>query len=329
MLNHLRQSVERNSVIVLIFDQFEEFFFVHKEPNERKLFYEFLKKCLNIPYVKVILSLREDYLHYLLECNERLVDLDVINNNILDKRMLFYLGNFSQEDAKSVFQNLTKDTPYPLSPQLTDELVRDLSEELGEIRPIELQVVGAQLQTEQITTLEQYKEKGPKDALVSRFLNEVTEDCGPENEDIARLVLYLLTDENNTRPPKTREDIELEINIYDKLDLILNILVKSGLVFRIPSSPSDRYQLVHDYLVIFVRQGQSTKLIAELEKEREQRQITEKQLNKALQKQLRTARRATFTLAGLMTLVTGVAVLAFGAFANLLPLTQLALPVVW
>jgi WD40 repeat protein/tetratricopeptide (TPR) repeat protein len=317
ILERLRESVgTKNSMVVLIFDQFEEFFFAHKEPSERKTFYAFLKQCLDIPYVKVVLSLREDYLHYLLECNDRLIDLNVINNNILDKGILFYLGNFSQKDAKSVFSSLTKNTPYPLSFELTEELVQDLSEELGEIRPIELQVVGAQLQTEQITTLESYREKGPKDRLVSRFLDEVTQDCGPENEDIARLVLYLLTDENNTRPLKTREDIELEINVSDRLDLILTILVRSGLVFRIPSSPSDRYQLVHDYLVIFVRQGQSTKLIAELEKEREQRQLTEKQLNEALQKQLRTARRATFTLTGLVTAVTSIALLAVTAFIN-------------
>lgn len=316
MLEQLRKSVDQNLMVVLIFDQFEEFFFVHKEPVERKPFYEFLRQCLDIPYVKVILSLREDYLHYLLECNDRLVSLDVIGNNILDKDILFHLGNFTRKEAKSVIQKLTKETPYPLNTDLANELVKDLSEELGEVRPIELQVVGAQLQTEQITTLAQYREKGPKDALVSRFLDEVTHDCGPENEEIARLVLYLLTDENNTRPLKTREDIELEINVADKLGLILTILVKSGLVFRIPSSPSDRYQLVHDYLVIFVRQTQSTQLIAELEKEREQRQLTEQQLNEALQKQLKTARRATFTLAGLVTAVTGAAVLAFLAFAN-------------
>ncbi len=177
MLKQLRNSVEQNLTVVLIFDQFEEFFFVHKEPSQRRSFYTFLKQCLDIPYVKVILSLREDYLHYLLECNDRLINFDVINNNILDKSILFYLGNFTRKEAESVFQSLTKDTPYPLSTELTEELVNDLSEELGEIRPIEVQVVGSQLQTEQITTLEDYKEKGPKDSLVSRFLDEVTHDC--------------------------------------------------------------------------------------------------------------------------------------------------------
>jgi hypothetical protein len=70
--------------------------------------------------------------------------------------------------------------------------------------PIELQVVGAQLQTDNITTLEQYHQLGsnPKEKLVQRSLEDVIKDCGAENERAARLVLYLLTNENGTRPLK-------------------------------------------------------------------------------------------------------------------------------
>lgn len=63
--------------------------------------------------------------------------------------------------------------------------------------------------------------------------------------------------------------MELELDLKSEtLDLVLLILVKSGLVFKVPAVPADRYQLVHDYLVPFVRQQQSARLIAELEKER-------------------------------------------------------------
>jgi hypothetical protein len=229
ILDQLRKNAEQNLLTVLIFDQFEEFFFVCKDPVQRRAFYEFLQQCLDIPYVKVILSLREDYLYFLLECNNRLISLEIINNNILDKNILYYLGNFSVEDAKSVIQSLTEQTQFSLEPSLIDALVQDLAGELGEVRPIELQVVGAQLQTEKITRLEQYREHGPKEKLVGRFLEEVVKDCGPENEKIAKLVLYLLTDENNTRPLKTRADLELELDVLpENLDLMLEIFVKSG-----------------------------------------------------------------------------------------------------
>ena len=309
ILDQLRKNSENNLLTVLIFDQFEEFFFVCKELSQRRPFYEFLRECLDIPYVKVILSLREDYLYYLLECNNRLVSLEVINNNILDKNILYYLGNFSVEDAKSVIQSLTEPTHFSLELPLIDALVQDLAGELGEVRPIELQVVGAQLQTEKITKLEQYREQGPKEKLVERFLEEVVKDCGPENEQIAKLVLYLLTDENNTRPLKTRADLELELDVSaEKLDLVLEIFVKSRLVFQVPALPVDRYQLVHDYLVAFVRQQQSARLVAELEKEREQRKLTEAKLNEVLKQQLEETRRGLVWKVTLGVIAGGLAI---------------------
>ncbi|NER29106.1 MAG: hypothetical protein F6J89_16085, partial [Symploca sp. SIO1C4] len=245
ILEQLHTNADHNLLTVLIFDQFEEFFFICKHPKQRRVFYEFLRDCLDIPYVKVILSLREDYLHYLLECNNRLVDLEIIRNNILDKNILYYLGNFSPADARAVIQALTEQTQFYLEPELIEQLVEDLAGELGEVRPIELQVIGAQLQTENITTLEQYRIPGSKEILVGRFLEEVVKDCGPEHQQVAKLVLYLLTDENNTRPLKTRADLELELEVKAEiLDLVLEILVKSGIVLRVPASPAERYQLV-------------------------------------------------------------------------------------
>jgi WD40 repeat protein len=287
LLEQLSTNADNNLLTVLVFDQFEEFFFVCKELQQRLIFYEFLRECLEIPYVKIILSLREDYLHYLLHCN-RLVNLEAIDNNILDKNILYYLGNFSPEDTKSVVQSLTEPTQFSLESSLIDELVQDLAGELGEVRPIELQVVGAQLQTENIRTLEEYRKYGPKGKLVQRYLEEVVKDCGRENQRAAELVLYLLTDENDTRPLKTRAELEIALKALaddlaaeaNKLDLVLRIFVESGLVVLLPELPADRYQLVHDYLVTFIRRQQEPKineLITQLEQEREQRQKAEEQ----------------------------------------------------
>jgi len=265
LIKQLGQNAERNLLTVLIFDQFEEFFFVYKDQTKRRQFYEFLQNCLNLPYVKVVLALREDYLHYLLELN-RVTNLNVINNNILDKNIIYYLGNFSQRDAKSVIETLTKRSHFNLEPALIDELVQDLAGELGEVRPIELQIVGAQLQSEKITTLAKYRQGGSKEKLVERFLDGVVKDCGSENERVAQLILYLLTDDNNTRPLKTRAELARDLATEaEKLGLVLEILVKSGLVFLLPEAPADRYQLIHDYLVAVIRQQRGAELIAELE----------------------------------------------------------------
>ncbi|MBE9208409.1 hypothetical protein IQ244_18110 [Nostoc sp. LEGE 06077] len=282
--SQLQNNEDRNLLTVLIFDQFEEFFFVYPDKAQRLEFYEFLRVCLDIPFVKIVLSLREDYLHYLLEL-ERLFNLSAVNNNILDKGIRYYLGNFSPDDTKKVIQSLTENTQFYLEPRLVEQLVSDLAGELGEVRPIELQIVGAQLQTDCITTLEQYQQVGTKEKLVEQFLEDVIQDCGAGNEQVARLVLYLLTDENGTRPLKTRAELAEDLVAEaDKLNLVLDIVVKSGLVLLLPGSPADRYQLVHDYLVAFIRQQQGNEILAELAREREQRQLTEEELKRVEQK---------------------------------------------
>jgi tetratricopeptide (TPR) repeat protein len=327
----LVEITHQNFLPVLIFDQFEEFFFVYETLQLRRFFYDFLRICLNLPFVKVVLSIREDYLHYLLEF-QRLSNLEIINNDILSKEIRYPLGDLSPEDAKSVIKNLTDQAQFYLDDALIDELVRDLAGELGEVRPIELQVVGAELQAENITTLAGYRQFGPKEKLVERSLQTVIKDCGPENETTARLVLFLLTHANGTRPLKTRDELEADLlalqlsESVEKLDLVLEVLSGSGLVFLVPETPADRYQLVHDYLVSFIRQQQEsdvTRLRTELAQERshrrlaeERQKVSEEKLSEALKRQLAQARSTVFRLT-----VLGIA-LAITAIAAFLSATQ-------
>ncbi|MDM8539965.1 hypothetical protein QUF90_02650 [Desulfococcaceae bacterium HSG9] len=307
ILCELRLNDERNLLTVLIFDQFEEFFFVEPENPSirnqdhnpgRRLFYDFLNDCLNTPFVKVILSLREDYLHLLLQL-DKVLKTDVINNDILNKRIRYALGNFTPQDARAVIENLTQSADqFHVSPQLIDKLVEDLARDTGEVRPIELQIVGVQIQTEQIRTLAQYK---PKDQLVKGFIEEVIQDCGAPNEQLTRVVLYLLTDgpgEYNllTRPLKTKSELAKELKDAEmeaddaQLELILEILVGTGLIFQIPGKTHDRYQIVHDYLTPLFRKGRGGELLAQVQAEKKKRKIAEQNLSKVLKRQLRFSR---------------------------------------
>jgi hypothetical protein len=91
LISKLREKEAQNKRLVLIFDQFEEFFFVYyNQPTERRRFFEFIGKLLNdsqnLSSLKVVLSLREDYLHYLLECNQiesmAAIDQDILSKNV-------------------------------------------------------------------------------------------------------------------------------------------------------------------------------------------------------------------------------------------------------
>ena len=255
ILERLRTAVEGNLLIAIVFDQLEEFFFACTDCTERQRFYQFLSDCLNLPFVKAILSLREDYLHYLLEC-ERSIDLGAANNNILDKDIRYYLGNLTPANARSAIQCLTEQTEFSLEAGLVEQLVRDLADQGGRISPIELQVVGAQLQESQIATLYQYQQLGsdPKTRLVQHSLEHAIQDCGRENEAVAWCVLGTLTDEKGTRPLKTKSELVAALKLQaDRLDLVLEILVGTGLIALLREDPEDRYQLVHDYLVDPIR----------------------------------------------------------------------------
>ncbi|MBD1873733.1 hypothetical protein H6F75_09585 [Nodosilinea sp. FACHB-131] len=345
LLNLLRQQTQVNRVIILIFDQFEEFFFACDQPAERLRFYNFLRDCLTMPFIKVVLSLREDYTHYLLECN-RLTDLAIIDNNILDKKWLYYLGNFSPDDARGVINDLTHLTPYAPASDLVERVVADLAAEAGEVRPIELQIVGSQLQAEGIATLADYQGwlhtgANIKAALVQQYLNDVVRDCGPvAHQQLANLVLYLLTDDKGTRPRKTRSELANELQALTAqaamdvapFGLVLQVLTESGLVVQLPEAPEDRYQLVHDYLAAFIhhqQQPQLEALLAELEEEKRQRRRLEQQkaelaesnenlganlaLMRAEQDDLQQKnRRARRVLAGTVVAAAAVAALAGG-----------------
>jgi hypothetical protein len=261
LLDQLRQIDQRNLRTVLIFDQFEEFFFVYPKPEQRRSFFEFLSQCLQILSIKVFLSLREDYLHLLLECN-RIEGIRQTGIDILSQNVLFGLGNFERQDAAALIQSLTKRTQFFLEPDLVEQLVEDLAQKEGTVHPIELQVVGAQLQSEGITTLKQYKKLGPKEKFIERSIEEIIADCGYENEDIAWKVLYLLTDEKGNRPLKTKDEIAyLSGEEIEKINFILDVLTGSGLASKRLEESIYYYRLTYDYPAWYILRNERFKSI--------------------------------------------------------------------
>lgn len=340
IIEQLRWNEARNLRTVLIFDQFEEFFFVHQHSTcDRIRFFEFIGSLLSdfqyLSSIKVVLSLREDYIHYLLECN-RVKGMSAIDNDILSKNVLYALGNFSPEAAHSTIETLTERAQFYLESQLIDILVEDLKNEQDEIRPIELQIVGAQLQRDRISTVQQYQKLGdnPKETLVQRYLDNVVKDCGKENYRLTKLILYLLTDEKGTRPLKTYADLERGLNHLDnevrkqskldagfdtavslkldiendgdievsQIELVLQILIGSGLVVLIPENATNRCQLVHDYLAVVIRKSQAPE-IEKLQKELEKTQGELRQTVRQLESSFKNSQAIADSL-GLNSLLT-------------------------
>ena len=299
-LDGFQGTTQRDRAIVLVFDQFEQFFFTCCRPEEKKAFYDFLERSLRLPGVKAVFSLREDYLHYLLEV-ERAIDGDEnLDRNLLARQVRYYLGNFSPESARKLVWQLTERSRFQLEPELVEAFVGDLSAESGEVRPIELQIVGAQLQAGQMTTLEAYQQAGAKSGLLERFLEEAIADCGAEQQEAARGTLYALTDEWSNRPIKARSELDEELGAEAaRLDLVLEIFARSGLIAEEPareSTPQERgcgprYQLVHDYVARLIRDRYQENLQRELDRLQQQTEALRQELQKLQQKDAQTSTR--------------------------------------
>ena len=155
----------------------------------------------------------------------------LFRSDILGRRVLYELGNLSPERAERMWQRLAPQMEEGLRRRVVD----DLAAELGVVRPIELQIVGARLETLGIRDLAGYEqlEGASKDVLVQGYVDEIVEACGPGRE-LAQVVLFLLTDEGQGRPVKSRQELAAELaqlgRETEQLGLVLEILVASDLV---------------------------------------------------------------------------------------------------
>jgi tetratricopeptide (TPR) repeat protein len=281
----LQYNINSNFLTVLVFDQFEEFFLAVTEPETRQEFYKFLQICLNLPHIKICIAIRQENLHQLLDC-ERFLDVQAMSHSLLDRQVRYQLRNFSKDQACSVIERLTSNCRYYLEPALAEQFVADLADNYGEIPPVQLQVVGAQLQAENIKTIGQYLQMGlsPKQCLMERALEESIRDCGRENYEAVISTLFLLTDGRGNCPqrsfsqllPATRSLQNPEKsrrgkppalmahqhNYYAQLMLLLNILAGSGIICCTKAEPENRYQLIHEGLVETIRTRYSDRVPA-------------------------------------------------------------------
>lgn len=285
LLENIRSEFYDDFQLIFIFDQFEDFFVYLNDIASRNSFYSFINKLLSKALnTKIIFSLRNDYLYKLTEMRDYIEKRKLENNfvpnsdsflGILDQKHLKHVGNLSKEDAKTLIKNLNKSRRNPVLDKLVDELVKNLSEELGEVRPIELQIVGTQLESMKILTLDNYQAHGGKIGLIQSFLNEVIDDCGTDTELsklIAQLALFALTGEDGIRPFRTRGEIkttvaelykesglptddlipDAEIDLLLK-ELVLKILLDSRLIIEKSEDSQTFYRLSHDYFIGMIR----------------------------------------------------------------------------
>lgn len=243
-IDYLRRVAESQAkVIVIVCDQFEEFFVNCRTRREREPFAAFVAGCYNtadLP-VKFLFSIRSDFL-YLIGAE---FDGRIPEPLMADKR--YHLRNFDQEQAEEIIRKSARRADLDLDDDLCRHVAHDLA--VGErVLPSELQIVGEQLQNKGILTTEQYRRAGGKEQLVHSYLDDVIEAAPDRNA--ARLLLRSLISQDNTRVALTLREIARRAQCgRGTVEETLGLFAGSRLIHEIQDEEPWRYELTHEYLI--------------------------------------------------------------------------------
>ncbi len=238
-----RVAGELGGTLLVICDQFEEFFVSFKSRLDREPFISFLVDCHNnsaLP-VKFLISLRSDFLHLIgSEFSGRIAE------PLMNAR-LYHLSNFDARQAEEIIERSAQAANLRFEPGFSAGVARDLAI-MDTVLPSELQIVGEQLQTGRIFTIEEYRRSGGKERLVHAYLEDVVQSSG--DALAARLVLRSLISDENTRLTLTLEEIARRAQQHrGAAGAILNHFVRARIIGQVQDLEPWRYELMHEYLI--------------------------------------------------------------------------------
>ncbi|MCI0485492.1 MAG: protein kinase [Blastocatellia bacterium] len=248
-LDFLRRASEKAGAgLVIICDQFEEFFVNFRTKESRAPFVSLVAACNQSSdlRVKFLFSMRSDFL-YLIGAE---FDGLVVEPLMMAKR--FHLRNLDRERAEEIIERSARQARLPLEAGLSRQVARDLVTG-GEVLPSELQIVGEQLQSKRIYTAQEYRQAGGKEQLVHSYLEEVIEATG--ERDSSALVLRSLISDENTRLTLTLAEIVRRTQCSSEtVERILELFAQARLVREIQDEEPWRYELMHEYLIDRINQ---------------------------------------------------------------------------
>ena len=245
---------KNNKTIVIVCDQFEQFFIKHPNRQEREPLLKEIGACLNdfrLP-CQFIFILREDYLGRMVELEKFVVDA-------LDKNKRFYLSLFDQVTALRVMRQLSNRAKLAWPDVFLNEVIKDLTID-GQVRPIELQLVGAALTTLNINDEQAYSRAGRAEGLLTDYLQATLESVSNTRRElkIMKRVLLALIEEPDERLSLKAEEIAFRTEVHvSNVRKELNKLITTHLVSCTGEASKDKptdnltvlYELMHDVLV--------------------------------------------------------------------------------
>jgi hypothetical protein len=263
LLEVLADAVPPGGRLVVVLDQFEEFF-LRQGTAVRAAFAQELAACLRpgedatAPDLRFVLSLRDDYLGALDELSAKLLQ-DVFAHR-------FKLENLSQEKALLAIIKPAEMFGLPVEEALREQLLADLADQ--GLEPANLQIVLYRLYQDALTnnlwdeatkrgtglTLTRYRALGSTREVLAGYLDEVIMDLGSDAaRRQAQAILKNMVTAGRTKAALSGQEIAkgqlvVQVGVAEaELDRLLAYLRGRRIVRKF--GDEDRYELTHEVLV--------------------------------------------------------------------------------
>jgi hypothetical protein len=239
---------------VIILDQFEEFF-IRFSPRSREQFIAelgALYDARDVP-VKIVLSLREDWLASVNEVRERIPEVFYI-----DLRLLPLNG----DQARQAITGPAEKLRVSYDQALVDQMLQDLSDTTNTdnnaiVSPPQLQLVcdavyeHARGSDRQHITLADYQSVGGAHGILDRYIEAALREFPVDEREMAKKVLVALVTSHDTKAETDLHDLANELGATEQeVDPVLKRLTGQRLVRR--GNEGHSYELAHDILAVTI-----------------------------------------------------------------------------
>lgn len=247
-LSAVTSAVDKTLVIIL--DQFEEFF-MRFNPNMREAFIAelgALHDARDVP-VKIVLSLREDWLASVNEIRERIPEVFYIDQRLLP---------LTREQAHQAITEPAKKLGVTYDQQLVNQLLQDLTDETDEatnssVNTPQLQLVcdavyeHARVNNRKHITLADYESIGGAQGILDRYIEAALREYRGDERELAKNMLIALVTSHETKARQDLKSLASELRVPElEARQLLRRLTGQRLVRRLDEGSS--YELAHDIL---------------------------------------------------------------------------------
>jgi tetratricopeptide (TPR) repeat protein len=263
------QSCQNFKSLILIFDQFEQFFVYTDDQARREAFIQDLatwyKNDELTDKIKILVSIREDWFARMDEIQQSLNYTLRIGSHMGSNS--FYLKNFSAEEATMILAVMAKedlgieenDVERFDSPYIQEILEQDLASPVDRlISPVDLQIIAETIKQQNTSEMRSLNRKalqrlGGIEGLRRSFLESILEDLGARKKSAVQVLVSLTNLEQQTRA-KVQTMAQLQDKVKgivspDEVENLVTYLQGTGLISVVERDGIKGYELAHEGMI--------------------------------------------------------------------------------